>query len=72
MCAAARAERGLEAVRDLAGGLVGEGERADARRIDTQLLHEMAHALDEAVRLAGAGSGEDEQRSRRSRDRRAL
>ncbi len=65
-------ERGLEAVRDFARGFVGEGERADARRIDAQLLHEMTDALDQAVRLAGAGSGEDQQRSRRSRDRRPL
>ena len=67
-----RAERGCETLRDLAGGLVRERECANARRIDVQFLDEMANALDEAVRLARAGPGENEERSRRRPDGRDL
>jgi len=55
-------------MRDLAGGFVRKGERADPGGIVAQLLDQKANALDEAIRLTGAGAGEHEQRSRRRLD----
>ena len=66
------AERAREPLGDLAGGLVGEGEGADARRVDAELLDEEADALDEAVRLPRPGPGEHEQRRGLGLDRLAL
>ena len=66
------AEPRLEPMRDLAGGLVGERERADARRVEMQVLDQEVDALGQAVRLARAGAGEDEQRAGVGFDRRAL
>ena len=57
------AESSLESMRDLAGGLVRERERADARRIECEVFDQEVNALGEAIRLAGAGAGEDEQRA---------
>src|SRR5215208_6025178 len=54
------AEPDLEAVRDLSGGLVGECEGADARRVESELLDEKVDPLGEAEGFARAGSGEDE------------
>ena len=66
------AEPGLETVRDLVGSLVGEGEGADAGGVDAELLDEVGNALCEAVGLAGAGAGEDEERFRAAADGAAL
>lgn len=41
----------LQSRRDFVGGLVGEGERADTRRVDADLLDEKPDSLDEAKRL---------------------
>src|SRR3954468_12369059 len=48
------AEPNLEPMSDFAGRFVGEGERADARRIEVQLLDEIVNSLGEAERLARA------------------
>jgi hypothetical protein len=55
----ARAEL-LEARGDLVSGLVGEREDADSLGVDLELLDQESNALDEAERLAGTRSGEDE------------
>ena len=62
----------LQALGDLAGGFVGEGENADPGGIDGELLDQISDALDEAERLAGAGPGENEKGLRRGLDRGAL
>src|SRR5687768_3732847 len=61
----ARAELTLEPRRNLAGGLVGEGERADARGVDAEVLDEVPYPLDQAEGLPGARAGEDERRAGR-------
>ena len=66
------AEPGLEPVCDLVGGLVRESEGADASGVDAELLDEVGDALREAVGLACAGPGEDEQRFRAAADGAAL
>ena len=47
---------------DLSRRLVREGERADARRLDRELLEQEADPLDEAERLPRPWPGEHEQR----------
>jgi hypothetical protein len=59
-------------MRNLAGGFVRKGERADAGGIVLQILDQETNPLDEAVRFAGAGTGEHEQWSGRRLDRVAL
>ena len=66
------AESSLEPMGDLTGGFVRERERADARRIEVQVFDEKVNALGEAMRFAGAGAGEDEQRAGIGFDRGAL
>jgi hypothetical protein len=56
----ARVELPLETRCDLAGGLVGERENADALRIEPALLDEESNPLDQAECLTGAGAGENE------------
>ena len=53
-----------DAVEHLAGGLVREGEEEDVARVDA-LLEQVGDAIGEGARLARAGPGDDEQRSRR-------
>src|SRR5687767_3680244 len=55
-------------MRDLIGGLVGKGERADARWRNVALFDEKANPLDEAVGLPGPGPCEHEQRARQGLD----
>src|SRR6185503_12344707 len=50
----------LEPERDLVGCLVGEGESAEPIGLEPARLHEMTNALDEAERLPGTRSGEDQ------------
>src|SRR5207244_13629850 len=52
----------VESRRDLFGSLVGEGERADAFGRGVVCFYKEADALDEAERLAGARSGDNEKR----------
>ena len=61
-----------EALGDLAGGLVREGEGTEPLGAQTDLLDEEADALDEAIGLPGTGPGEDEQRRDASLDRLTL
>ncbi len=53
----------LEPGGDLVRCLVGEREDADSLRIDPKVLDEVPNSLDEAERLAGTWSGEDEDRA---------
>jgi len=62
------AELVVQALRDLAGGFVSEGEDADPGRLDPQALDEVSDPLDEAEGLARAGAGENEQRLGRGFD----
>jgi hypothetical protein len=66
------AQGALEALRDLAGRFVGEGERADALGGEAQVLQEETDPFDQAERLPGARSGEHQQRRSRRLDRCAL
>ena len=63
-----RAEPRLEPVGDLAGGLVGEREGADAIGLESFVLDQIPDALDEAEGLARARAREDEHRMRRGLD----
>ena len=67
-----RTEPRFEAVFYLSGGLVGERERADPRRIHVVVLDQVADALDKAERLARARSCQHEQRAHSGLDGRAL
>jgi hypothetical protein len=67
-----RAERALEPHGDLPGRLVGEGERADALGAEAESFDEESNPLGQAERLAGARTGEDEERARGCLDRLAL
>ena len=60
----------LGAREHLAGGAAGEGEQEDALGRDAS-LDEVRDAVDERARLAGARAGDDQQRARRRRWRRA-
>ena len=62
----------IEARRDLFGGLVGEGEGADAVGGDAVRFDEEADPLDETERLPRARACYDEQRLRFTLDRGAL
>jgi len=62
----------VEAVRDFFGGLVGEGEGVDARRVDSLMFDQEPDPLYEAVRLPCSGTREYERRTKRRFDRRAL
>jgi len=62
----------LKTLSNFAGRLVGEGEHTNSRRIGPQHLEEIPNSLDEAVRLACAGTGEDQQRLRARLDGRTL
>ena len=66
------AQLALQSLGDLAGGLVGECENADSRRIEGETLDEIANALDEAERFSGTRSGEDQKRLRWPLDRVSL
>ncbi len=64
-----RAQSCLEPVRNLAGGLVGEGEGTDARRIEAVMLDQKPDALRKAIGFSRAGAGQNEQRARVGFDR---
>jgi hypothetical protein len=61
-----------EALRNLACRLVCESEYADALRCDAKLVDQKSYPLDQAIRLARARTGDDEQRLEWRFDRRAL
>ena len=67
-----RAHLALEPSGDLVGRLVGEGDGADAPRIESVPRDEPRDAGDQAVGLAGAGSGDDQHRAERGFDGLAL
>ena len=60
-CAARREDR-LDAAQHLGGGAAREREQQDAPRVGAA-LDEVGDAVHERGRLAGAGAGDDEQRS---------
>jgi len=62
----------LKTLSNFASRLVSEGEHTNSRRIGAQHLDEISNSLDEAVRLACAGTGEDQQRLRARLDGRTL
>ena len=51
-------------IEHLARGLVGEGEEKDVAWIDA-VLEQVGDPICQGARLAGAGSGDDQQRTRR-------
>ena len=53
-----------DAIEHLARGFVGEGEEQDVARIDA-VLEQVGDAIRQGARLAGAGAGDDQQRTRR-------
>ncbi len=57
------AEQALDALGHLAGGLVGEGDGEDGVGSDALFLDEPGDAAGDDAGLAGAGSGEDQQRA---------
>ena len=57
------AEEAREAIAELAGGLVGEGEHADAPRRHADGADEVGDAMDDDAGLAAAGARDDEQRT---------
>jgi hypothetical protein len=67
-----RADLALEPGGDLVRGLVGEGDGADAPRIETMPRDEPCDAGDETVGLARAGTRHDQHRPERGIDRLAL
>jgi hypothetical protein len=58
----ALAQLSLQTLGDFAGGLVGEGEDADSRRINGEMLDQKSNTLDQAEGLAGSRTSEDKQR----------
>jgi hypothetical protein len=52
----------LDAREHLAGGLVGEGQQQDVRRIDA-VLDQARNAVGEGAGFAAAGAGDDEDRA---------
>jgi len=67
-----RPELARETIRNLASGLVGECENANARRCDAELVDQKSDALDQAIRFAGDRPSDYEQWLEPSFDRRAL
>ena len=68
----ALAESPFETKGDLAGGFVGERERAESLGLKGEALDQETDSFDETEGLAGAGAGEDEERFCRRLDRVAL
>jgi hypothetical protein len=68
----ARSQLSIETGRDLSRCLVGEGEHADALRIERALLDQESNPLDQAESLARAGTGKNEDRLGESLDSLAL
>jgi len=58
----ARADEPLDALLHLPGGLVGERDREDLARVHVTLGEQVGDAVGEHPRLAGPGTGDDEQR----------
>ena len=56
-----RTQTGPQPLRDLAGGLVGERERADPPGPEAVLFNQETDSLGQAKRLSGAGSGKHEE-----------
>ena len=57
------AEQSPDSLAHLAGGLVGERHRQDARRVDAMVLDEPGNARRENASFPRARAGEDEHRS---------
>jgi hypothetical protein len=68
----ARAELASETLGNFTGGLVREGEDADAVRLDAELVDQECDPLDEAEGFSRARAREDQQRLRRGLDGKTL
>ena len=61
-------KQSLRARTHLARGLVGKGDRQDARRVQAGLEHEVDQAIRQHARLAGARPGDNQHRARAGGD----